>query len=135
MSSTPEYLRVRDVVRRDPVLIDGMCTIQEALRIMREQNLSALVVQRRNERDEYGLLLLSEIARLVLGNNRSLERTNAYEIMIKPAPSVGADMAIEYAVRHMSRFQLTHCILLNGRELFGVVTLNEMALAFAADQT
>jgi signal-transduction protein with cAMP-binding, CBS, and nucleotidyltransferase domain len=122
--------RVHDVVQREPVLIDGMATIRQALDIMQAQKLSALVVKRRDPQDEYGLLLLTEIARMVLSNNRSLERTNAYEVMIKPAPSIDAEMAIKYAIRHMARFQLSHCVVLNGRELSGVVTLNEMALTF-----
>ena len=130
MEPNAAFQRVHDVVQREPVLIDGMSSIREALDIMQAQKLSALVVTRRDASDEYGLLLLTEIARMVLSNNRSLERTNAYEVMIKPAPAIGAEMAIKYAIRHMARFQLSHCIVLNGRELSGVVTLNEMALAF-----
>jgi len=130
MEPNATFQRVYDVVQREPVLIDGMSSIREALDIMQAQKLSALVVKRRDASDEYGLLLLTEIARMVLSNNRSLERTNVYEVMIKPAPSIGAEMAIKYAIRHMARFQLTHCVVLNGRELSGVVTLNEMALVF-----
>lgn len=131
MNSPGPLVPVRDVVQREPVLIDGMATVQEALQLMREGCLSALVVKRRDERDEYGLLLLTEIARLVLSNNRPLGRTNVYEVAIKPAPSIDSEMAIKYAIRHMARFNLTHCVVLQGRDLTGVVTLNEMALAYA----
>ncbi len=131
MTTTGPLAPVSNVVQREPVLIDGMSSVQEALQLMHNLQISALVVKRRDARDEFGLLLLTEIARLVLSNNRSLDRTSVYEIMIKPAPSIEADMAIKYAVRHMTRNNLTHSIVLHARDLAGVVTLNEMAMVYA----
>lgn len=131
MSNEMSFVPVKDVMNTEPVLIDGMATVGDALKRMRERGLRALVVKRRDERDEFGLLLLNDIARKVLSENRSLERTNVYEIMQKPAPSVEADMNIRYAVRHMTHYGLSHCVVLHGRELSGVVTLHDMTLRYA----
>jgi CBS domain-containing protein len=124
------FLPVRDAMTCDPVLIDGMATVAEALAIMKAKNISSLVVDRRDERDEYGLLLVSEIAREVVAYNRPVTRTNVYEVMIKPAPALDADMNIKYAIRHMSRLGLTHCLVLHGRTLLGLITLRDMAVRY-----
>jgi hypothetical protein len=41
-------------------------------------------VDKRNDNDEYGMVLISDIAKLVLAKDRSPDRVNVYEIMAKP---------------------------------------------------
>ena len=127
------FLPVKEVMTRDPVSIAGMATVQEALASMKERNISSLVVARRDARDEFGLLLIGDIAREVIGRNRPPSRTNVYEIMTKPAPAVDADMNIKYAIRQMSAQNLTHCIVLQARELVGLVTLRDMTVRFVSE--
>ncbi len=128
MSRDQSPIKVRNVANSSPILVDGLATVQEAVQLMSTRNVSALAVDRRDDGDEYGLVLLTEVARQVVSLNRSLSRTSVYEIMIKPAPSVDADMDIKYAIRHMTRFDLSHCIVLHGRELAGIVSLDEMTM-------
>jgi CBS domain-containing protein len=123
-------IRVGDVMRREPSVIDGMATAEEALALMSSRNISSLVVRRRDEDDEFGLVLIMDIAREIIGHERPLARTNVYEIMTKPAPMLDAEMNIKYAIRHMTRCNYTHCIVLRGRDLAGVVTLRDMALRY-----
>jgi CBS domain-containing protein len=127
------FLPVRDVMTRNPERIEGLATIQEALNRMKELHISSLVMERRDTRDEFGLLLVADIAREVIGQNRALTRTNVYEVATKPAPTVDADMNIKYAIRHMARLELSHCVVLHGRELVGLVTLRDMTLRYLED--
>ena len=124
------FLPVRDVMNPDPVRITGFATVRDALALMRERRISAVVVERRDAQDEFGMLHVADIASDVIGCNRSVARTNAYEIMVKPAPSVDADMDIRYAIRHLARFGLTHAIVLHERDLVGLVTLRDMTVRF-----
>lgn len=124
------FLPVSEVMTRDPQRIEGLATVQQALERMSARNISSLVVERRDDQDEFGLLLVADIAREVIGRNRPVSRTSVYEVMIKPAPAVDADMNIKYAIRYMSRLALSHCIVLHARELVGLVTLRDMALRF-----
>lgn len=123
-------IRVSDVMRREPSMIDGMATAEEALALMSSRNISSLVVRRRDENDEFGLVLISDIAREIIGRGRALARTNVYEIMTKPAPMVDAEMNIKYAIRYMTRCRFTHCTVLRGRDLAGVVTLRDMTVRY-----
>lgn len=125
-----QLIRVSDVMRREPAVVDGMATCEEALALMSSRNISSLVVRRRDEDDEFGLVLIMDIAREIIGRGRPLARTNVYEIMMKPAPAVDAEMNIKYAIRHMTRCTYTHCIVLRGRDLAGVVTLRDMTVRY-----
>ncbi len=121
-------LRVGEIMTADPLTIDGMAPLNEALATMREQNISSLVVKRRDADDEYGLLLISDVARGVSTSNRPPSRIQVYEAMQKPAPAVDAEMRLRYAIRYMTRFGLSHCVVLSGRELAGIVSLRDMTI-------
>lgn len=131
--SSAFFLPVEAVMTPDPERIDGFATIEEALARMKQRQISSLVVERRDKHDEFGLLLVTDIAREVVGRDRPVSRTNVYEIMTKPAPAVDADMNIKYAVRHMAMFKLSHCIVSRGRDLVGLVTLRDMTLRYAQE--
>jgi len=121
------HIKVGEVMTRGVCTIAGMATIEEAVESMREKNLSSLVVERRGENDEYGLIELFDIAKNVIAENRALERTNVYEVMTKPVMAVSADMDISYAVRHLVRFRLTRAVVIDDtRSPIGIVTLRDM---------
>lgn len=127
------FLPVREVMTREPERIDGLATVQQALDRMTARRISSLVMERRDAQDEFGLLLVADVAREVIGQSRPLSRTNVYEVAAKPAPTVDADMNIKYAIRHMARLGLSHCIVLQGRDLVGLVTLRDLTLRYVAE--
>lgn len=126
----PSFPTVGEVMQGNPRTIEGLAPVSEALAVMRTSNISCLVVQRRDEHDEYGMLLITDIAGEVISKSRPMRRTNVYEIMTKPAPALDKSMNVKYAIRHMVRFGLTHCIVLSARELAGVVTLKTMTYSY-----
>ena len=100
------YPKVSEVMTPSPRLIDGLATVQEAVELMRGNNISSLVIERRHEGDEYGLIVVSDIADKVIAANLSPVRTNVYEIMSKPVLTLDGETDIKYAIRLLSRFGL-----------------------------
>ena len=94
-----EIVRVRDVMRAEIDIVDGMTTINDALRQMKSLKNKMLIVDKRHEDDEYGAVLITDIAHHVLGLNKSPDRLNVYEIMAKPIVTVDASMDIRYCAR------------------------------------
>ena len=121
---------VRAVMSPMPAPIDGMATVHEALELMRENNVYSLVVERRRPGDEYGMVVVSDIANKVIAHNRSPDRVNIYEIMSKPVLTVSADMEIKYAIRLLGRFGLSRGVVVDGNEAVGFVTLTDMVFRF-----
>ncbi len=123
-----ELVRVRDVMEPGFDTIDGMSTIAQALERLQHDNAECLVVRKRHADDEHGLLLLSDIARKVLAQNRSPERVNVYEVMAKPVIAVEADMDIRYCARLFNRFDITRAPVLEHGEVIGIVSFTELVL-------
>lgn len=115
-------IRVRDVMKSAFVTIDGIATIADAVKMMKDNKTSVLVVNKRTPDDEYGLILAGDIARHVLGQDRSPERVNVYEIMHKPVISVHPDMDIRYCSRLFSQFDLVRAPVIENREIIGMVS-------------
>ncbi len=124
---------VGEVMTPSPRVIDGLATVREAVELMRNNSISSLVIDRRDERDEFGLVVVSDIAEKVIAQGRSLARTNVYEIMSKPVLTVDGAMDIKYALRLLGRFGLSRAIVTDGGALIGIVTMRDMVLRYLAD--
>ena len=120
--------KVRQIMVPSPKMVDGLATVQEAIELMRRDGVSSLVIDHRHKGDEYGIIVVADIAEKVIGRNRSPARTNVYEIMTKPVLTLDAEMDIKYAVRLLSRFELSRALVTEGGNLAGIVTLRDMVL-------
>ncbi|HKL62315.1 MAG TPA: CBS domain-containing protein [Woeseiaceae bacterium] len=103
-----KWVPVSEVMHREVTEIDGSMNVLEALKIMKQVQATCLIVKRRHERDEYGMLLFSDIAKHVIGKDRAPERVNVYEIMAKPVISVRPQMDIRYCARLFESFGIGH---------------------------
>ena len=123
-----QLIRVRQVMKTRFDSVDGMTTVQEALDKMRHVETKCLIVNKRHDDDEYGLLLISDIARKVLAMDRAPDRVNVYEIMAKPVIAVDHDMDIRYCARLLDRFEISRAPVLEGRQVIGIVSLTDLVL-------
>jgi predicted transcriptional regulator len=108
--------------------VDGRLDVLSALRIMRSANTTALMVKRRSESDEYGMLLFSDIAKEVIAKDRAPERVNVYEIMAKPVLMVRPDMEIRYCARLFDNFGISHAPVAEHDEIVGMVSYYRLVL-------
>ena len=122
--------RVRDVMATDLHSIDGLANIDEAMRLMREQGVSSLIVTRRDSDDEVGLLEVAAVAANVVARNRAPDRVSVYEAMAKPVLTLSPDMLARYAVRLLVNLGLTRAVVVDeDRNAVGMVTLRDLVLA------
>jgi CBS domain-containing protein len=127
--SSGEIIRVKQVMKRNFDIVDGMTTVADALRAMKHHENKSLIIDKRHGDDEYGMLLISDIARKVLAKDRAPDRVNVYEIMAKPVITVDEDMDIRYCARLFDRFDLSRSPVINGsREIVGIVSFTDMVL-------
>jgi signal-transduction protein with cAMP-binding, CBS, and nucleotidyltransferase domain len=127
-------IRVRDVMTPDFDLVDGMDTVADVLRKSRHPESKCFIVDTRHENDEYGLVLLSDIAKRVLAKNRSPERVNIYEIMSKPVVSVDPNMDIRYCARLFENFGLGRAPVIENGKVIGIVGYTDIVLHGIRDQ-
>jgi predicted transcriptional regulator len=127
-------LRVSDVMNREFLMMDGLATVAAALREMKARNANFVLIEKRSDDDEYGIVMASDIAKKVLAVNSSPDRTNIYEIMSKPVLSVEPDMHIRYCARLFDRFGISTAPVVHDRKILGVVSYDTLVLkGLAAD--
>lgn len=126
--SNQSIVRVRDVMAATYVMVDGLMTVYEGIALAKKYQVKALVVKKRDDNDEYGIVLMNDIAKKVLANNRAPQRTNIYEIMTKPALCVGPDMNVKYCARLFERFGISRAPVIEDGEVIGMVSYNNIVI-------
>lgn len=116
------WVPIRQIMRTDVTLVDGRIDILEAMRIMKKVQATCLIVEKRRENDEYGMLLFSDVAKQVIAKDRAPERVNVYEIMAKPVISVRPDMDIRYCARLFDNFGISHAPVIENDKVVGIVS-------------
>ena len=121
-------IRVKDVMKQNFDIIDGMTTVSEALKKMKHIETKTLIVDKRDDDDEYGVVLISDIAKQVLAKDRSPDRVNVYEVMAKPVISVDPNMDIRYCARLFENFGLSRAPVIECGKMVGIVSFTDMVL-------
>lgn len=121
-------VRVRQVMRSNYDTVDGMNTVRGALDTMQRLDTKCLIVEKRHPDDEYGILLISDIARHVLGKDRAPERVNVYEVMAKPVVSVDPDMDIRYCARLFDKLGFTRAPVIDNGKVIGIVSFDDLVI-------
>ena len=122
------WIPVKQVMRKDVTLVNGRMDVFEALRTMKRVQATCLIVDKRDDTDEYGLVLFSDIAKQVIARDRAPERVHVYEIMAKPLISVRPDMDIRYCARLFERFGISHAPVIEDEKVIGIVSYYLLAL-------
>jgi predicted transcriptional regulator len=115
-------ITVRQVMREDVTEVDGSIDVMEAMRVMKRVGATCLIVRKRHEQDEYGMVLFSDIAKQVIAKDRAPERVNAFEIMAKPVITVRPSMSIRHCARLFEKFGISHAPVVENDSVIGVVS-------------
>lgn len=126
MKDPRPILRVRDVMKHQVDIVDGLTSVADALRQMKHIETKCLLVRKRHNDDEFGIVLISDIARHVLATNRSPHRVQVYEIMSKPVIGVDPGMDIRYCARMFDKFGLSRAPVIDEGEIIGMVSYSDM---------
>ena len=126
--SIPDWGTVRDCMSTKVTEIDGRMDVLTAMKVMKKVGSTSLIVKRRDEDDEYGMLLFSDIAKQVIAKNRAPERVSVYEIMVKPVLTVRPDMKVRYCARFFEKFRISHAPVLKDGTIVGMVSYYRLML-------
>ncbi len=126
MSVKTPIVKVKDIMRRNVVSIDGMATVREAVAKMRSEDVTALLVDKRHQNDAWGIVTVPDLVREVIAPGRPPDDTNVYEIMTKPVITVPPDMDIRYVARLLYRVGVRKTPVEAQGELLGMISLSDL---------
>ncbi len=133
--TSKKLIRVREVMKVHFDMVSGMATVAEALQQMRHVETKSLIVDKRQEDDEYGMVMLSDISREVLALDRAPDRVNIYEIMSKPVITIDPEMDIRYCARLFERFNISRAPVVENRRIIGIISHTDMVLRGLGQQS
>ena len=127
MSDT-QVVRAKDVMQKGLKYIDGMDTAKKAAETMRNEHVTALVVNKRNPDDVWGIIAIQDLIKGVILPDRPSDEVNVYEVMTKPIITVPADMDIKYVARLIFRAGIRRAPVEENGELIGMISLASLVL-------
>jgi predicted transcriptional regulator len=127
-------IRVRDVMKPNVDIVDGLATVADALKNAKYLDTKCLIVNKRHDDDEYGIVLFSDIAKEILAKDKAPQRVNIYEIMSKPVVSVDPDMDIRYCARLFENFGFARAPVIRDEEVLGVIGYTDIVLRGLRDR-
>lgn len=95
------YKTAKDVCSNKIYYIDGLASVKQAVEMMKENKVDALIIQKRNEKDANGIVVISDIIKKVVVTDLKLEEVSVYEIMTKPVISIPANLNAKYVPRYL----------------------------------
>ena len=117
---------VQDLMVRDVATISPMATIREAMQAMKTRRVKSLVVQRRDAHDVYGIITYTNILKTIVAEEGDIDLINVYDVCAKPAITISAQADVKHAARMMVNMKLRRLLAMEGNELAGIITLNDI---------
>ena len=116
----------RDVMTTEIVMIDGTATVAEAVRLMKEKGVRALIVDRRDNQDAYGIITQRDVAYNVLSQGLDPNEVKVHEIHSKPLVVINPDLDVKYVARLMANMGLSRAPVIFDHKIQGIVSVSDL---------
>lgn len=118
-----DFKTAKDIASDRLFYIDGLASVKEAVEMMKKNDVEALIIEKRNERDANGIIVLSDIIRGVVIPDKKLDEVSVYELMKKPVISIPASMNERYVPRFLANINLNYAPVEENGQYVGMVSL------------
>ena len=119
-------MKVEEIMTREVVTIRGSATVAEAVALMKEKGLRALIVEPRTETDPYGLVTETDIVYKVVAFGHDPQKMRVYEIMTKPCIVVNPELGAEYLARLFAQTRIRRAPVIQEAKLLGIVSVTDI---------
>jgi CBS domain-containing protein len=92
-------LQAADIMTKEVAMIRGSATVTEAIKLMRTRTLRALIVDRRDDQDAYGIVTATDIVYKVAALGKNSNTLRVYQIMTKPCIVINPNLGVTYVAR------------------------------------
>jgi CBS domain-containing protein len=108
-------IKAEEIMTKDVVTISGSASVAEAVALMKEKQLRALVVDRRHADDPYGIVTETDIVYKVAAYGKDPKQMKVYEIMTKPCITVNPELGAEYVARLFATTGIRRAPVIKGK--------------------
>ncbi|MEO0853111.1 MAG: CBS domain-containing protein, partial [Cyanobacteria bacterium J06648_11] len=117
--------KAADIMTRAVVTIRGSATVAEAVKLMKDKGLRALIVERRTDDDPYGIITETDIVYQIAAYGKDPKTIRVYEIMTKPCIVLTPELGIEYVARLFANTGIRRAPVIDGT-LQGIISVSDL---------
>ena len=118
-------MTAQDIMTTEVVTIRGSATIAEAVKLMKEKGLRALIVEPRSDSDPYGIVSETDIVYKVAAFGHDPKEMKVDEIMTKPCVVVNPHLGVEYVARLFANTRIRRAPVVSGK-LLGIISVSDI---------
>ncbi len=118
-------IKAEEIMTKEVVTIRGSATVAEAVALMKDKGLRALIVERRHENDPYGMISETDIIYKVAAYGHDPKKMRVYEIMTKPCIVVNPELGVEYVARLFANTRIRRAPVIKGK-LLGIISISDI---------
>ena len=115
------FKKAKEIASDKLFYIDGLASVRDAVQLMKEKNVQALLIQKRNNADANGIITVYDIIKGVIIENKTLDEVSVYEIMTKPVFSISAHLNVKYVPRLMHNYGVRIAPIEENGEYIGII--------------
>lgn len=119
---------IRDIMTpSDKVIrISPYARVRELLSLMQTHNVKSVVVDRTSEHDAFGIVTYTSVLNAIFAEDGDMDLINVYDISAKPVICVNEELDVRYAARLMVKYEINRLLVLEGNQLRGIVSINDI---------
>jgi len=118
-------MKASEIMTKDVVTIRGSATVADAINLMKQKGLRALIVDRRTNEDAYGIVTETDIVYKVAAYGKDPKSLRVYEIMTKPCIVVNPELTVEYVARLFANTGIRRAPVIKG-DLLGIISVSDI---------
>jgi len=115
-------LRVRDVMQKQVKTVSGNIALTEAVKMMRDNNLSSLIVEPEDDADTFGIITRKDLIGHLIESTISETSDVVEDVMTKPAITVNMEFSIYNCHQLMRMVGARRLPVTNGSALVGIIS-------------
>jgi predicted transcriptional regulator len=125
-------LRARDVMNRSFVLVSPLANVQEAVERMVESGTQAVIVDRADEDDAYGIVTFQEIVYQLISKSLSPTRVRIADIMVKPLIVINPYLRLPFIAQLFANTGIQNAPVIEEHRLVGIISSADLVRALLA---
>jgi len=119
---------------RKVVSIDGEATVFEAVKLMVEANVGAILVTGTTDERIAGIFTERDYLRRIAVEGRTSRETKVHEVMSAPVFAVDPSTTVEEAMALMTDRRIRHAPVVDGDDLAGMISIGDLVRVMSKQQ-
>jgi len=121
-------LTVADIMTRQVTTIASGATVAEAIELMQQRQIRALLVEHRSQDMPFGMVTDRDIVYAVVARGHRPEQVLVQDVMRQPCISLEPDLTIQEASQMLSDTGVQRAPVVHHGELLGVISVTDILM-------